>query len=848
MGLFTPLDLGIFFGSLATIMALGLWAGWKEDTSEDYFLAGHTSRWWGVAGSIFGSNVSANHIIGMMGVGFSVGFAQSHFEITAIAGLLLLCYGFLPVYRKLNVYTLSDYLGRRYGESSRILYALIMLAVIVIIQMVPGFYIGSRAINTLVHSGERATATAVVGSEGSEAGKIVDFELKPGRGYVDDPEVVIDLPPGKSVADRAEAKARIKYVDELDPITGEPTGEEYGVVSDIEITDAGAGYDPDRPPAVRIKGGAAYQYRGEQLDPSDLDPRWYIYGILLMAIVTGTYTILGGLKAVIITDVIQSVLMLLAALLVALLLFSQPEIGGWTGMLALDSAAGGGRDIMHLYLPTDHPALPWTGVLSGLMVLHFYYWGTNQFIVQRALSARSDREARLGIIVAGFFKLLIPFMSIGAGIAAYYYFRERNLLGSVDQDAAFMELMRYIIAPLGFGIVGLVAAGVVGAIISSVDSMLNSGATIITFDVYKRYINPKASERGLVWMGRLWVVIFILAAASLTIFTMDPNSDESFFLQIATHQSKLVAGVVVAFALGMFWRRATSLGATLAIIVGVVASYGLPVLYSGHSDSVKLTRGYIGSAQIEQFDTTELTSPRHSYGDGDMVHFYRAKSLPTANIEITPERSLFVHVVDADTITLHDSVNEALEGIAPIEFETPGQGDQFLHLAGTTRTVSWWGVKLNFMHSVFLAAVLAFLIHVMVSLVTPRPSEERAALTWTGLGGHDPSVIRKTAWKIFASLGLFAVLAYFVVRGDVSQLMAGLIAGGWTWLMFLDAAIAAVIRSQADAAAARATKDLKPPASADAPPEPGGFSLLEEDRFWGGLLAGVAVFMMYYFF
>ena len=102
-----PVDYFIFFGSLVLIMAVGLWAGRREESSSDYFLAGRDARWWGVAGSIFGSNVSANHLVGMMGVGFAFGFAQSHFEITAIAGLLMLCYLFLPVYRKLNIYTLS---------------------------------------------------------------------------------------------------------------------------------------------------------------------------------------------------------------------------------------------------------------------------------------------------------------------------------------------------------------------------------------------------------------------------------------------------------------------------------------------------------------------------------------------------------------------------------------------------------------------------------------------------------------------------------------------------------------------------------------------------------------------
>ena len=166
--LLSTTDLVIFFGSLFTVMLFGLWSGRKEDSSEDYFLAGKSTRWWGVAGSIFGSNVSANHIVGMMGVGFAVGFAQSHFEITAIAGLLMLCYFFLPVYRKLNVFTLSDYLSKRYDDKSRVSYALIMVIIMVVIQMVPGFYIGSRSINLLLQgdTGRKAVAESVLDEQG----------------------------------------------------------------------------------------------------------------------------------------------------------------------------------------------------------------------------------------------------------------------------------------------------------------------------------------------------------------------------------------------------------------------------------------------------------------------------------------------------------------------------------------------------------------------------------------------------------------------------------------------------------------------------------------------------------
>lgn len=492
--LLTNLDYVIFFGSLILVMIIGLWAGRKEDSAEDFYLAGKDARWWGVAGSIFGSNVSANHIVGMMGVGFSLGFVESHFEITAIAGLLLLCYFFLPVYRKLNIYTLSDYLSRRYDDRSRVAYAMIMITIIVVVMMVPAFYIGSKAVNILL-------------------------------------------------------------------------------VDQTQVQQA-------------LDAAAAGNSSGIQINHTT-----YIIGILIMAIVAGSYTIIGGLKAVIVTDVIQSVFMLVGAATVAYLTFGQPEIGGWSGMREIDAA---GKDLMHLYLPMDHPKRPWTGMLSGLLILHFYYWSANQFIVQRALAARSDREARIGIITAGFFKLLIPFMSIGTGVAAFYFFQAKMPGVAVGGDTAFPLLMREVVAPVGWGLAGLVAAGLIGAILSSVDSMLNSAATLITFDIYKRFINPEASEKQLIRMGRICITLFVVGSALLAIFIFDPNTNEPFFTYVASHQSRLIAGLVVAFGLGMLWKEATATGAFAAIITSLVVSYGLPPVYAKVLTSSETVSAWFG--------------------------------------------------------------------------------------------------------------------------------------------------------------------------------------------------------------------------------------------------------------
>jgi len=626
----TTLDFVVFFGSLIGVMALGLWAGRNESSTKEYFLAGRNVRWWGVAGSIFGSNISANHMVGMMGVGFTLGFAESHFEITAIAGLLLLCYCFLPVYRKLNIYTLSDYLSRRYDDKSRVAYSIIMVLIITMVMMLPAFYIGSRSVNFL----------------------LVDQE----------------------------------HINEV----------------------------------LRASAGGEAQ-------TIQIDKTYYILGVLIMALVTGVYTIVGGLKAVIVTDVLQSVLMLAGALIVAW--FTYGEVGGWNGMRALDAE---GKDLVHLYLPSDHPQRPWSGMLSGLMVLHFYYWGANQFIVQRALAAKSDKEARVGIITAGFVKLLIPFISIGTGIAAYYVFAERMPGVQVDGDTAFPLLLREVVAPAGIaGLVGLVAAGLIGAILSSVDSMMNSAATLITFDFYKRFVNPQATDKQLIRMGRVLIGVMVVGCALLTIAVFDPNTKQLFFTYVASHQSKLVGGVVVAFAVGMLWKGATAAGGFASIVTGVVVSYAVVPVYGATFGKTEFFSGVFGS-------------------------------------------------------------------------------------------------NLNFFHGVFVAAIFAVLANVIVSKMT-QVDEQKSSLTFVGLGVFTETGLRVLITKVLLSLLVYALLGFLMWRDIAEPMIAAFVSSVWTWAMFISTAL----KGEEDQWRFNGLNIA------------GG--VFRDDRFWGGLLAACAVFMLFYF-
>ncbi len=517
-----PLDWILLLGTLALAMAVGLVAGRKEETSEDYFLAGRSIRWWGVAGSIFGSNVSANHLVGMMGLGFSVGFAQSHFELGAIAGLMMLCYGFLPVYRRLNVFTLSEYLEQRYDARSRIAYAVIMVIIMAIVQMAPALYIGARSMCVLLGGNAVRHVNLQTAASDTHQVPLAEPDVSP----VEEAVVPEDAP-----AERPSAATRTRL--------------------HVNLT-------------------------------------YYNLLVIILAAVSASYTILGGLKAVVWTDVIQSVLLLVAGLLLAFLAYH--AIGGWSTMVARDLA---GSQRMRLYLPSDDKDLPWTGVLTGLVALHLFYWGTNQFIVQRALAARTDREARLGIVAAGFLKMLIPFFSIGVGIAAIYLFQDRLPGRQVDPDTVFPHLVRLLV-PAGFGLAGLIMAGVLGAILSSVDSMMNSSATIITMDVYKRYLRPGATERRLVLVGRISIVAMVVLATVLAIFALDPNSEDNFFLRIADYQGYLVPGILVTFVLGMFWRRGTPAAGFASIVSGIFYSGFIVYLYNEYLADYPTIRAYLG--------------------------------------------------------------------------------------------------------------------------------------------------------------------------------------------------------------------------------------------------------------
>lgn len=434
-----PLDVLIVVGIIVLVTLFGMWIGRKEDTSSDYYLAGKTVAWWAIAGSIFGTNISSHHMVGMMGAGLKEGFAQANFEFGAIFGLMMLCYFFLPFYRRMGLFTLSEYLGRRFDDRSRLVYSITNMAFL-LIQMVGTMILGGLTI---------ATLTA------------------------------------------------------------------------------------DSPYAVS-----------------------YQTAVFMLAAIAAAYTFYGGLKADIFNDVVQSVLLLLGSGVIAVLAIWHPNVGGLTGLLEKEP------EKFHVFFEPSHPELPWTGVFSGLMVLHLYYWGTNQFIVQRTLGARTDWDARMGTITAGFFKLLIPFLCIVPGMAAGYILA---IDPATESDTAFAGLTRALL-PSGYGLVGLVMAALVAGILSTIDSMMNSTATLFTFDIYKKYVRPDASEMRLIWVGRGAMMLMVCTAIALSLYFGQTRG--GIFNRMADFNAYLVPGVIVAYVAGILQPLVTRTASFVCILAG----------------------------------------------------------------------------------------------------------------------------------------------------------------------------------------------------------------------------------------------------------------------------------------
>jgi SSS family solute:Na+ symporter len=434
----TFIDWAFIVAYFVVVFGIALWAYRQEqqdDTAAGYFLGGRNVGWFVVGASLFVSNIGSEHLVGLTGTGADSGVAVGQFEILASLILLLLGWVFVPFYVKSGVFTMPEFLERRFSKGSRVYLTWISIVA----------YVLTKISVTLF------------------AGGIV-FEALMGVSF------------------------------------------------------------------------------------------WT--GALITVAFTGIYTIFGGLRAVVYTDMMQMVVLILGSILVTIL--GLVQLGGPSGLL--DAAPEG---FMSVWRPISDPDFPWTGILFGAPILAVWYWCTDQVIVQRTLAARDIDHARRGSIFAGYLKVLPIFIFVIPGVIAFALAES----GQLTLDNPDQALPALVGAVLPAGLRGIVVAGLLAALMSSLSSVFNSTSTLITWDVYREW-RPTASDRELVWVGR--VATAGLTVAGLAWIPFIQNISSTLYTYLQSVQSYIAPPIAAVFILGLAWKRINANGALTTLLVGFV--------------------------------------------------------------------------------------------------------------------------------------------------------------------------------------------------------------------------------------------------------------------------------------
>ena len=283
-------------------------------------------------------------------------------------------------------------------------------------------------------------------------------------------------------------------------------------------------------------------------------------GALVVVVITGVYTIFGGLRAVLYTDLLQMFVLIGGS--VAVTVLGLNALGGWG---AMTETVGPG--FLSLWKPMSHPEFPWTGILFGAPILGVWYWCTDQFIVQRVLAARDQDHARRGTVFAGYLKLLPLFIFVIPGVIAYALSQQ----GQLQLDTPDQALPTLIATLLPIGLRGLVVAGLLAALMSSLSSVFNSTSTLVTLDIYKK-LRPDASERRLVLVGQI-TTLALVGLGLLWIPFMKQISGQ-LYTYLQSVQAYIAPPIAAVFLIGVLWRRVNAHGAIAALITGFVLGMG----------------------------------------------------------------------------------------------------------------------------------------------------------------------------------------------------------------------------------------------------------------------------------
>jgi SSS family solute:Na+ symporter len=462
---FEMLDYAIFIAYAILILGVGLWVSrdkkGHQKNAEDYFLASKSLPWWAIGASLIAANISAEQFIGMSGSGFASGLAIASYEWMAAITLSIVGKYFLPIFIEKGLYTIPEFVEKRYSTNLKTILAVFWIALYVFVNLTTVLYLGSLALETIM---------------------------------------------------------------------GVPM----------------------------------------------------MYGVIGLALFAAAYSLYGGLSAVAWTDVIQVVFLVVGGLVTTYLALNTVSDG--QGMFAgLTTIYDAVPERFAMILDETNPEyknLPGIAVLvGGMWVANLYYWGFNQYIIQRTLAAKSLKEAQKGILFAAGLKLVIPLIVVIPGIAAYVMVNDPEIMARLgaaglenlptpeQADKAYPWLLQF----LPTGLKGVAFAALAAAIVSSLASMLNSTSTIFTMDIYKQYINKTASDKATVNMGRISAFVALIIACIMA--PLLGNLDQAFqFIQEYT--GVVSPGILAVFLLGLFWKKTTNKGAIIGALVSIpIAMY-----------------------------------------------------------------------------------------------------------------------------------------------------------------------------------------------------------------------------------------------------------------------------------
>jgi len=486
VGGFETLDWVAITGYFGIMLVIVWWVVMqKQRTSTDYFLAGRHMPWFVVGASIFASNIGSEHIVGLAGQGSTSGMGMAHWELHAWV-VVMLAWVFVPFYYRSKVFTMPEFLEKRFNPTARWILTIVSLVAYVFTKVSVTVYAGGVVFNVLL------------------------------------PEIRI-------------------------PVT-------EGFV---------------------------------------LDAFWI--GALLTVILTGIYTVLGGLRAVVYTDTAQTIILLLGSFFITF--FGLSKLGGWGELQAIcrQNAAN-----FALWRPNSDPNFPWLGILIASPIIGIWYWCTDQYIVQRALSAKDLRNARRGALWGSFLKVWPVMIFLVPGLIGYALHQKGlitiptktvNGQAGLDGDKVFAVMVSSL---LPAGLRGLVVGGLLAALMSSLSSLFNSCASLFTIDIYEK-INPKASERHLVTVGRVATLVVVVMGI-VWIPVMQRVSQGGLYKYLQDVQSYLGPPITAVFLLGLFFKRINGNGAVAGLAIGFIAGMGklaLQALTGGGQDAVITSPGWL---------------------------------------------------------------------------------------------------------------------------------------------------------------------------------------------------------------------------------------------------------------